>query len=130
MFDVGFVELLIIGVVALLVLGPERLPAAARTVGGLLRKARHSWNTLRGEFEREFAADEIKRSIGNTARQLDLGADLRKATEGLDPLAAVSVAPTTAVASASATAAATAPASDVPAPLAAPAPAGARAPHD
>ena len=42
MFDVGFVELLVIGVVALLVLGPERLPAAARTVGGLLRKARNS----------------------------------------------------------------------------------------
>ena len=48
MFDVGFVELLVIGVVALLVLGPERLPAAARTVGGLLRKARSSWNSLRG----------------------------------------------------------------------------------
>jgi sec-independent protein translocase protein TatB len=126
MFDVGFVELLIIGVVALLVLGPERLPAAARTVGGLLRKARHSWNTLRGEFEREFAAEEIKRSIGNTARQLDLGADLRKATQGLDPMAALDPAAT------AATAAATAPATDAPAPLAAPAPAsaGERAPHD
>ena len=89
MFDVGFVELLVIGVVALLVLGPERLPAAARTVGGLLRRARSSWNSLRGELEREFAAEELKRSIGNTARQLDLSADLRKATEGLDPLAAV-----------------------------------------
>ncbi len=122
MFDVGFVELLIIGVVALLVLGPERLPAAARTVGGLLRKARHSWNTLRGEFEREFAAEEIKRSIGNTARQLDLGADLRKATQGLDPMAALDPAAT----------AATAPATDAPAAVAAPAPApaGERAPHD
>lgn len=87
MFDVGFVELLVIGVVALLVLGPERLPAAARTVGGLLRRARHSWNTLRGEFERELAAEEIKRSIGDTARQLDIGADLRRATAGLDPMA-------------------------------------------
>lgn len=90
MFDVGFVELLVIGVVALLVLGPERLPAAARTVGGLLRRARHSWNSLRGEFEREFAAEEIKRSIGDTARQLDIGADLRRATAGLDPMAPAS----------------------------------------
>ena len=126
MFDVGFVELLIIGVVALLVLGPERLPAAARTVGGLLRRARHSWNSLRGEFEREFAAEEIKRSIGNTARQLDLSADLRKATEGLDPLAAVK----SATANAAAPAPDTAPATDAPAMVAAPAPAGERAPHD
>lgn len=126
MFDVGFVELLVIGVVALLVLGPERLPAAARTVGGLLRRARHSWNTLRGEFEREFAAEELKRSIGNTARQLDLGADLRKATAGLDPLA---TAPgTTATATGSAPEAA--PAADAPALVTAPAPAGERAPHD
>ena len=124
MFDVGFVELLIIGVVALLVLGPERLPAAARTVGGLLRRARHSWNSLRGEFEREFAAEEIKRSIGNTARQLDLSADLRKATEGLDPLAALDPATTAAPAPAAA------PATDAPTLVAAPAPAGERAPHD
>lgn len=124
MFDVGFVELLIIGVVALLVLGPERLPAAARTVGGLLRKARHSWNSLRGEFEREFAAEEIKRSIGNTARQLDIGADLRKATQGLDPMAALDPAATVAPA------AAPAPAADAPALIVAPAPAGERAPHD
>jgi sec-independent protein translocase protein TatB len=124
MFDVGFVELLIIGVVALLVLGPERLPAAARTVGGLLRKARHSWNTLRGEFEREFAAEELKRSIGNTARQLDLGADLRKATQGLDPMSALDPA------AAAVSAPATAPVAETPAQVAAPAPAGERAPHD
>jgi sec-independent protein translocase protein TatB len=128
MFDVGFVELLVIGVVALLVLGPERLPAAARTVGGLLRRARSSWNSLRGELEREFAAEELKRSIGNTARQLDLSADLRKATEGLDPLAAVKSA--TANAAAPAPAPDAAPATDAPALVAAPAPAGERAPHD
>mgnify|MGYP003489734116 FL=1 len=124
MFDLGFVELLVIGVVALLVLGPERLPAAARTVGGLLRKARSSWNSLRGELEREFAAEELKRSIGNTARQLDLSADLRKATEGLDPLAALDPATTAAAAPAAA------PATDAPTLVAAPAPAGERAPHD
>ena len=126
MFDLGFVELLVIGVVALLVLGPERLPAAARTVGGLLRRARSSWNSLRGELEREFAADELKRSIGNTARQLDLGADLRKATAGLDPMATLHPAPTTAAAPAPVAA----PAIDAPATVAAPAPAGERAPHD
>ncbi|MBP7417466.1 MAG: hypothetical protein KA911_02595, partial [Xanthomonadales bacterium] len=75
---------------------------------------------------REFAAEELKRSIGNTARQLDLSADLRKATEGLDPLAAVK----SATANAAAPAADAAPATDAPAMAAAPAPAGERAPHD
>lgn len=56
MFDISFVELLTVGVVALVVLGPERLPAAARTVGGLLRRARSSWQSVRDEFEREVAA--------------------------------------------------------------------------
>lgn len=122
MFDVGFVELLVIGVVALLVLGPERLPAAARTVGSVLRRARSSWNTLRGEFERELAADEIKRSIGDTARQLDIGADLRKATQGLGD--AVTGPLATTPEPASGTAAVTAD------PTASPAPAAGRAPHD
>ena len=122
MFDVGFVELLVIGVVALLVLGPERLPAAARTVGSVLRRARSSWNTLRGEFERELAADEIKRSIGDTARQLDIGADLRKATQGLgDAVTGPLATPPEPAASAPAVAAD---------PPASPAPAAGRAPHD
>jgi sec-independent protein translocase protein TatB len=69
-FDVSFIELLVIGVVGLLVLGPERLPAAARTVGAFLRKARQSWNSVRGEFEREFAADEFKRSMRKTRDEL------------------------------------------------------------
>lgn len=122
MFDVGFVELLVIGVVALLVLGPERLPAAARTVGSVLRKARSSWNTLRGEFERELAADELKRSIGDTARQLDIGADLRKATQGLGD--AVTAPLATTPEPAAGTAAVTAD------PATSPAPAAGRAPHD
>lgn len=64
MFDVGFTELLVIAVVALLVLGPERLPGAARTAGSFLRKARDGWNSVRGEFERQVALDEVKRSVG------------------------------------------------------------------
>lgn len=122
MFDVGFVELLVIGVVALLVLGPERLPAAARTVGSVLRRARSSWNTLRGEFERELAADEIKRSIGDTARQLDIGADLRKATQGLGDAVTGPLATTPEPAAGTAAVTADPPAS--------PAPAAGRAPHD
>lgn len=78
MFDIGFSELLIIGIVALLVLGPERLPAAARTVGGVLRKARQSWMSVRNEFERELSIEEMKRSARELRERVETG---RPATE-------------------------------------------------
>jgi sec-independent protein translocase protein TatB len=56
-------EMAVIAIVALLVLGPERLPKAARTVGFYVRKARQSWYSVRSEFERELAAEELKRSL-------------------------------------------------------------------
>lgn len=53
MFEVGFSELLLVGVVALLVLGPERLPVAARTLGRGLGQARRATYALRTQVERE-----------------------------------------------------------------------------
>ncbi|MFJ4064933.1 Sec-independent protein translocase protein TatB [Pseudomonas sp. NPDC089996] len=53
MFEVGFSELLLVGIVALLVLGPERLPVAARTLGRGLGQARRAMNGLRAQMERE-----------------------------------------------------------------------------
>ncbi|WP_414154865.1 Sec-independent protein translocase protein TatB [Pseudomonas sp. BNK-43-a] len=53
MFEIGFSELLLVGVVALLVLGPERLPVAMRTVGRGLGQARQAMNMLRAQVERE-----------------------------------------------------------------------------
>lgn len=70
MFDVGFAELLLIGVVALLVLGPERLPKAARMAGLWMRKARASWYSMRAELEREIADDELKRSLQQARTEL------------------------------------------------------------
>lgn len=71
MFDIGFLELLVIGSVALLVLGPERLPRAARTVGLWMRKARATWYSMRAELERELADDELKRSLAATRAELE-----------------------------------------------------------
>ena len=68
MFDIGFSELLVIAVVALIVLGPERLPKAARFAGLWVRRARAQWNSVKDELERELAADELKRSL-HDARQ-------------------------------------------------------------
>lgn len=66
MFDIGFPELLIISVVALLVFGPERLPEVLRTVGGWLGSARRSFTTLKAELEKEVGADEIRRDLHNS----------------------------------------------------------------
>ena len=83
MFDVAFVELLVIGVVALIVLGPERLPGAARTVGALLRRARNSWQSVKVELEREFAAEDLKKTIGDGRRAFDIRGELRAGVDDL-----------------------------------------------
>lgn len=69
MFDIGFSEILLIAVVALLVLGPERLPKAARFTGLWVRRARSQWDSVKTEFEREMAAEDLKRSIDNARAQ-------------------------------------------------------------
>jgi sec-independent protein translocase protein TatB len=63
MFDVGFGEILLIAVVALLVLGPERLPKAARFAGLWVRRARAQWYSVKAELENELADEELKRSL-------------------------------------------------------------------
>ena len=70
MFDIGFSELLVIAVVALLVLGPERLPKAAHFVGLWVRRARSQWNSVKSEFERDLASEELKRSLQETRESL------------------------------------------------------------
>ena len=69
MFDIGFSEILLIAVVALLVLGPERLPKAARFTGLWVRRARSQWDSVKTEFEREMAAEDLKRSIDSARAQ-------------------------------------------------------------
>jgi len=63
MFDIGFSELLVIALVALIVLGPERLPKAARMAGLWVRRARAQWYAVRSELENELADEDMRRSI-------------------------------------------------------------------
>lgn len=60
MFDVSFTELIVIGVVALIVLGPERLPKVARTVGHLLGRAQRYVNDVKSDIQREIELDELR----------------------------------------------------------------------
>ncbi|MFO1371060.1 MAG: Sec-independent protein translocase protein TatB [Candidatus Competibacteraceae bacterium] len=71
MFEIGFWELVMVGVVALLVVGPERLPGLARTVGLWLGKARRMVMEVKAEVDRELQLDELKQSL---RQQADLNA--------------------------------------------------------
>lgn len=61
MFDVSFSELLLIAVVALVVIGPERLPGVARTVGHLLGRARRYVDDVKSDINREIELDELRK---------------------------------------------------------------------
>ncbi len=69
MFDVGFSELLVIGVVALVVIGPERLPAVARTAGVLLGRLQRYVNGVKADINREIQLDELKKLQQQMAEQ-------------------------------------------------------------
>ena len=89
MFDIGFPELLIVALVLLLVVGPERLPEVLRTVGRVVGSARRSFDTLKAELEREVGADELRRELHNARIMEDakrLEEDLKGAEQSFKAL--------------------------------------------
>ncbi|MBI2296962.1 MAG: Sec-independent protein translocase subunit TatB [Betaproteobacteria bacterium] len=73
MFDIGFSELLVIAVVALIVIGPERLPKVARTLGHLFGRMQRYVNDVKADISREMELDELKKlqsSMEDAARTL------------------------------------------------------------
>ena len=93
MFDIGFAELLLLAVISLLVLGPERLPGAIRTTSMWLSRIRRSFNEIRTELEREINTAEFKQDLHNDAivKQLgeagkDINQDLERVRESLKDL--------------------------------------------
>ncbi|OLF56648.1 Sec-independent protein translocase protein TatB [Pseudomonas chlororaphis] len=133
MFGISFSELLLVGLVALLVLGPERLPGAARTAGLWVGRLKRSFNAIKQEVEREIGADEIRRQLHNE-HILSLEQEARKILNPtqqqptpVEPVAEQSIqAPVAAPETASPVAAAPAPAE----PVAPVTPAVTPAPHD
>ena len=74
MFDIGFSELVVIGIVALLVIGPERLPKVARTVGHLLGRAQRYVSDVKADINREMQLDELRKlqsQVTESARSLE-----------------------------------------------------------
>ena len=99
MFDIGFQELLLLSVIALLVIGPERLPGTIRTASLWLGRLRRSFQQIKMEVEREINADEIRQQLHNesvmssleqTQQQVnekvaDMSRQLRHDIEQLEP---------------------------------------------
>ncbi|WP_355659562.1 Sec-independent protein translocase protein TatB [Halomonas salifodinae] len=71
MFDIGFLELLIIGVVGLLVLGPERLPKAARTLGLWIGKIKRTVSGMQREISAQLEAEELRQKLNEQQKKLD-----------------------------------------------------------
>jgi sec-independent protein translocase protein TatB len=89
MFGISGGELFFIAIIALIVLGPERLPKVARMAGMWVRRARTQWNSVKDELERELAAEELKRSLHDAQSAMqdteqrirDSGAEARREFE-------------------------------------------------
>jgi sec-independent protein translocase protein TatB len=106
MFDIGFSEIVVIAVVALIVIGPERLPKAARTLGHLFGRLQRYVNDVKSDINREMeldelrklqqqvtsAAQEIESSVSSAARDFESG--VRSVEADLDPSRAATVATT------------------------------------
>ena len=101
MFDIGFSEIVVIAVVALIVIGPEKLPKTARTLGHLFGRLQRYVNDVKADIGREMeleelrklkqevqtAANDIESSVSNAAREIETGvqkveSDLNATAEG------------------------------------------------
>lgn len=88
MFDIGFAELIVIGIVGLLVIGPERLPEAVRTASLWLNRIRRGFNEIKHEIQQELHNDSVMKELRQTGQQLkedtqSIGHDLKNAAESL-----------------------------------------------
>ena len=71
MFDMGFTEMMLIGIVALIVIGPERLPGVARTAGKYIGRLKRFVTSVRADVEQELRADELRQILAEQQRELD-----------------------------------------------------------
>jgi sec-independent protein translocase protein TatB len=107
MFDIGWSELLIIGIVALIVIGPKELPAALRTLGQWMAKIRRMASEFQGQFHdamREAELADLKKEMDDVAAKAqsyghfdpvaEMGNEIEKSVGGLPPLDAPTTTPT------------------------------------
>ena len=88
MFDIGFAELIVIAVVGLLVIGPERLPGTIRTASMWLNRIKRGFNDIKQEVQQELHNDSVMQELRKTGEQLknqteSISQDIRNTTESL-----------------------------------------------
>lgn len=93
MFDIGFSELMVIAVVALIVIGPERLPKVARTVGLLFGRMQRYVNDVKSDINREMALDDLRKlqsSMQDTVQSIEqsVTAEVQSAETEVNKIAA------------------------------------------
>lgn len=96
MFEVGFGEVVLLFIVALLVLGPEKMPAAIRTAGLWIGRLKRSYNNIRVDIEREIGADDIRRQLHNEEVMRSLNSskeDIARMQQSLNTPLNTSIAP-------------------------------------
>jgi len=71
MIEFSLGKLVLLALIALIVLGPEKLPGAARTAGALLRRVRSGWDDVRAEVERELEVEQLRRAAREAAAQAE-----------------------------------------------------------
>ena len=74
MFDIGFIEIMIVSMVALIVIGPERLPHVARTAGHLLGRLRHYVSSVKHDIQNEIRLEELR----------NMHASIKEATDSIE----------------------------------------------
>jgi sec-independent protein translocase protein TatB len=88
MFDIGFAELIVIGIVGLLVIGPDRLPETIRTAALWFGRLKRGLSSARQEFEQQIGADDIRRELRNESIMAELKKiedDVGEIKENFDP---------------------------------------------
>jgi len=71
MFDMGFTEMMLIGIVALIVIGPERLPGVARTAGKYFGRLKRFMTSVKADVEQELRADELRQILADQQEELN-----------------------------------------------------------
>ena len=90
MFDIGFLEMVIVAIVALLVLGPDKLPGAVRMAGLYIGRIKRSLADVRSQVEREIGADELRQTLHNDKIMADLAkkpgtSNVKRPADSKDP---------------------------------------------
>jgi sec-independent protein translocase protein TatB len=93
MFDIGFAEILVLAVITMVVVGPEKLPGVIRTVGKTVGQARRFMTGLQNQIEQELRLDELNKKIMADTKDMDFLKNNENPTHETEDAETPSIAP-------------------------------------